>query len=127
MSKHELILYLRKGMGLPAKARPEWFVSVMPVPRPQSNFREGRFHATQKPIGLMRRLVDFQEAQMVIDPCMGSGSTLRAAKDLGYQAIGIDIEEANCEIAARRMAQSVMLPADPGTPQSVMELETSQT
>jgi site-specific DNA-methyltransferase (adenine-specific) len=66
-------------------------------------------HPTQKPIALMRWCLEFfPDAQTILDPFMGSGTTLRAAKDLGRKAIGIEIEERYCEIAAKRMAQTVM-------------------
>lgn len=65
-------------------------------------------HPSQKPIKLMRELVQRMKGRTILDPFMGSGTTLRAAKDLGRRAIGIEIEEKYCEIAAKRMAQEVL-------------------
>ncbi len=68
------------------------------------------YHPTQKPIALMQWCMEFQPAaQTILDPFMGSGTTLRAAKNLGRYAIGIETEEKHCEIAAKRMAQGVLL------------------
>lgn len=67
-----------------------------------------RLHPTEKPISLMRSCIElFPDSQIVCDPFMGSGTTLRAAKDLNRQAIGIEIEEKYCEIAAKRLSQEV--------------------
>ena len=68
-----------------------------------------RVHPTQKPEWLMRWCLDVVgDAYCVMDPFMGSGTTLRAAKDLGRRAIGIEIEERYCEIAAKRLSQRVL-------------------
>lgn len=67
-------------------------------------------HPCPKPLKLYKWLIDelSNEGDTVLDPFMGSGTTLRAAKDLGREAIGIEIEEKYCEIAARRLSQGVL-------------------
>lgn len=72
--------------------------------------QEGREHPTQKPIALMRWCLEkFPDAQTILDPFAGSGTTGRAAKDLGRKAILIEIEERYCAIAAERMRQLVLV------------------
>ena len=56
----------------------------------------------------MKRILTVTPAELYVDPFMGSGTTLRAAKDLGRKAIGIELEERYCEIAAKRMSQLVL-------------------
>jgi site-specific DNA-methyltransferase (adenine-specific) len=67
-------------------------------------------HPTGKPPELVERFVALftDPGETIVDPFMGAGTTLRAAKDLARKAIGIEREERYCEIAAERLSQSVL-------------------
>lgn len=67
-------------------------------------------HPTQKWLPMIRFIIEsiVPPDGVVVDPFMGSGTTLRAAKDLGRKAIGIEIEERYCEVAAKRLSQEVL-------------------
>ncbi len=105
---------LENGMG----RRPDTLI------RQEAGSADG--HPCAKPIGVWKWVLNrgCLEGATVLDPFMGSGTTLRAAKDLGRRAIGIEIEERYCEIAARRMQQEVLpLTARPAEPsQRVLEV-----
>ncbi len=74
------------------------------------NLKKGaeRHHPCPKPLSLWTFLVSKMPEGTVLDPFLGSGTTLRAAKDLERMAIGIEIEEKYCEIAAKRLEQGVL-------------------
>jgi site-specific DNA-methyltransferase (adenine-specific) len=69
-----------------------------------------RLHPTQKPVALMTWILEqwTQPGDLVLVPYLGSGPELQAAKELGRRAIGIEIEERYCEIAANRLSQEVL-------------------
>lgn len=70
---------------------------------------EKRLHPTQKPVALMAWIIQKYclPDDVILDPYMGSGTTLIAAKKLGHKAIGIEYERAYCDIAAARLQQEV--------------------
>lgn len=71
--------------------------------------KETRFHPTQKPLALMKWCIGLvPEAKTILDPFAGSGTTLRAAKDLGLQAVGIERDERYCQIAVERLRQRTL-------------------
>lgn len=96
-----------------------WSTSGMPVRRKvlawggahaKERADPDRYHPTQKPVALMRWCLDFfPKAQLVIDPFMGSGTTLRACKNKGIRAIGIERDVKFCEVAVERLRQEVLL------------------
>lgn len=68
--------------------------------------REG--HPTPKPVGLMASIIRKAPDGLIADPFAGSGSTLVAAKQEGRRAVGVEMQEQYCEIAANRLAQDTL-------------------
>lgn len=98
--------YVVWGTNGPADERDDYPPGLFECPSPRG---EAKLHIAEKPEPVMRWLLRLaRPGAIVLDPFMGSGTTLRAAKDLGLSAIGIDSDERYCEIAAKRLAQGVL-------------------
>ena len=65
-------------------------------------------HRAEKPLALFQKIVEHSGGSVFLDPFMGSGTTLEAAKRAGHKAIGIEVDERYCEIAAKRLGQETL-------------------
>lgn len=76
---------------------------VLPIPPPEG-------HPTAKPLPMVARWVRWftDSGATVLDPFAGSGTTLRAAKDEGRKAVGVEVDERYCEVIARRLGQDAL-------------------
>ena len=70
--------------------------------------RDAKGHPCNKTLSVVKSVVGWVDAETVCDPFCGSGTTLVAVKNANRRAIGIEIEEKYCEIAAKRLAQKVL-------------------
>jgi site-specific DNA-methyltransferase (adenine-specific) len=93
---------LKKGRRVPKMGlRRNWWV--------MANRQRNGHPATMPPAMATGHIRTWTEDNaLILDPFMGSGTTLRAATDLGRKSIGIETEEKYCEIAANRLAQGVL-------------------
>lgn len=105
---YEVILYGATGRRPLAGKRDGAVIRGIP---PEGNIKN-RHHPTQKPAGLMGYLIEKScpPCEWVLDPFMGGGSTLVAAKERGRRAVGIELNEGYCEAAAKRCAEIMAMP-----------------
>jgi len=97
-SQHELIVFASNGPAIELAGHD--IGNVL-----QAKRVSGGVHPTEKPIALLTTILEYGSEGQILDPFMGSGTTLVAAQRLGRKAIGIEIEERYCEIAVNRLAQ----------------------
>ena len=93
----------KKGAGkLTARLRKG---SVLSCPRPHSG--GAHRHPNEKPVLILRQMIESSSmiGDLILDPFAGSGSTLEAACLEGRRAVGIELDERYCEVAAQRLRE----------------------
>lgn len=101
-AQHELICFASNGVP---RVVDRGVGNVLGIPRDDNSD-----HPSPKPIALIERLLEVitEPGDCVLDPFMGCGPTLVAAKNLGRRAVGIEIDERYCAIAAGRCSQEIL-------------------
>lgn len=104
---HERLPYVqsvtsRSGRQCCIRLHPKSIISF------ENNKTNSQLHPTEKPIGLYEYLLQSYPADLTVDPWAGSGTTLVAARNCRRRCVGIEINEAYCEIAANRLSQGVL-------------------
>lgn len=112
LGEGSLLVWYKRDRDFLAQGEAAWMnrgKAVYVYKEPVEKMQRERVHPTQKPISLMVWCLEKAGGSgTVLDPFMGSGTTLVAAKSLGRKSIGIEIEELYCEIAANRCRQEVL-------------------
>lgn len=75
----------------------------------QTSFAKKSGHPHEKPVALMKYLIERSDVKTILDLFLGSGTTLVAAKQLNRNAVGIEISPEYCEIARKRLEQTTLL------------------
>lgn len=88
-------LFMHEGFKIQNRSLTDIWPEHLPHRKPTG-------HKSEKPVGLIKRMIQESGARTVLDPCAGSGTTAVAAKELGVKCITIEIEERWCEVAAKR-------------------------
>jgi len=109
--RYELVaLFAHRRFKIPDRTLTDVYPCRWPAGRKPSG------HPAEKPVPLLRYLIEISGGRRVLDLFAGSGSTLVAAKQLGRSAVGIELEERWCELAAQRVeaTRPGSVPADSG-------------
>lgn len=109
MSQFEYILFFRKGKF--KKINHCGTPDILDIPNKKTKDKNGNnIHDTEKPIELMKILIDnsSQENDIVLDPFIGVGSTALACKELNRQYIGYEIDKQYYDITVKRLNKEGM-------------------